>query len=110
MKRGGGRRYYRPEDLDLLRRIRDLLYEEGYTIKGVQKLLRQQGPKGLVSASADAQAGAEDAITNVTSSVSSTESPSEQPAASAPEKASQARTIKKAISDLTGLKELLQSV
>lgn len=40
MKRGGGRRYYRPEDMSLLRRIRDLLYKEGYTIKGVQKLLR----------------------------------------------------------------------
>ena len=38
LKRGGGRRYYRPEDVDLLRRIRDLLYAEGYTIKGVQRL------------------------------------------------------------------------
>jgi DNA-binding transcriptional MerR regulator len=42
MKRGGGRRYYRPEDVDLLRQIRSLLYEEGYTIKGAQKLLRGQ--------------------------------------------------------------------
>jgi len=42
MKRGGGRRYYRPEDVDLLRQIRSLLYEEGYTIKGAQKLLRAQ--------------------------------------------------------------------
>ena len=41
MKRGGGRRYYRPEDVELLRRIRSLLYDDGYTIKGVQKLLRQ---------------------------------------------------------------------
>lgn len=40
LKRGGGRRYYRPEDIDLLRAVRDLLYEEGYTIKGVQKILR----------------------------------------------------------------------
>ena len=40
MKRGGGRRYYRPEDVALLRRIQSLLYDEGYTIKGVQKLLR----------------------------------------------------------------------
>ncbi len=43
LKRGGGRRYYRPEDVALLRRIRDLLYSEGYTIKGVQKLLREGG-------------------------------------------------------------------
>lgn len=43
LKRGGGRRYYRPEDVELLRRIRELLYREGYTIKGVQKLLREGG-------------------------------------------------------------------
>ena len=42
-KRAGGRRYYRPEDVDLLRGIRGLLYSEGYTIKGVQKLLREHG-------------------------------------------------------------------
>jgi DNA-binding transcriptional MerR regulator len=43
MKRGGGRRYYRPEDVDLLRSIRGLLYDQGYTIKGVQKLIRDGG-------------------------------------------------------------------
>ena len=42
LKRGGGRRYYRPEDVDLLRQIRSLLYEQGYTIKGAQKLLKGQ--------------------------------------------------------------------
>ena len=48
LKRAGGRRYYRPEDVDLLRRIRQLLYNNGYTIKGVQKLLRDVGrrPEG----------------------------------------------------------------
>jgi DNA-binding transcriptional MerR regulator len=45
MKRGGGRRYYRPEDVALLRGIRVLLYNDGYTIRGVQKLLREQGPR-----------------------------------------------------------------
>jgi len=45
MKRGGGRRYYRPDDVILLKRIRDLLYNDGYTIKGVQKLLRDGGSK-----------------------------------------------------------------
>ena len=45
LKRGGGRRYYRPEDLLLLRRIRDLLYDDGYTINGVQKLLRRSDGK-----------------------------------------------------------------
>lgn len=43
MKRGGGRRYYRPEDMELLRGIRHLLHAQGYTIKGVQKILREQG-------------------------------------------------------------------
>jgi DNA-binding transcriptional MerR regulator len=43
LKRGGGRRYYRPNDVDLLRGVRHLLYGEGYTIRGVQRLLREQG-------------------------------------------------------------------
>ena len=43
LKRGGGRRYYRPDDIGLLRRISDLLYIQGYTIKGVQRLLREGG-------------------------------------------------------------------
>lgn len=50
LKRGGGRRYYRPEDVDLLRSIRGLLYDDGYTIKGVQKLLREGGLKAAVEA------------------------------------------------------------
>jgi len=45
MKRGGGRRYYRPDDVDLLRGIRHLLYGEGYTIRGVQRILRAHGSK-----------------------------------------------------------------
>lgn len=52
MKRGGGRRYYRPEDVELLAGIRQLLYGEGYTIKGVQRILKEQGPK-FVAAAAD---------------------------------------------------------
>ena len=52
MKRGGGRRYYRPEDLEVLRRIKSLLYDDGYTIKGAQKLLRDGG-----EAAADETAG-----------------------------------------------------
>ncbi len=46
LKRAGGRRYYRPEDIDLLRRIRSLLYKDGYTIKGAQKLLRESRGRG----------------------------------------------------------------
>src|SRR3546814_10763920 len=59
LKRGGGRRYYRPEDIDLLRRIRDLLYSEGYTIKGVQRLLREgRGKDAEAQESAPAPAAA----------------------------------------------------
>jgi DNA-binding transcriptional MerR regulator len=56
LKRGGGRRYYRPEDLALLRRIRELLYTEGYTIKGVQRLLRQSGVKAVLGGDVEVQA------------------------------------------------------
>ena len=48
MKRGGGRRYYRPDDVDLLKGIRHLLYEEGYTIRGVQRILREQGNRFVI--------------------------------------------------------------
>jgi DNA-binding transcriptional MerR regulator len=50
MKRGGGRRYYRPDDIALLRGIRHLLYGQGYTIRGVQRLLREQGVRFVQSA------------------------------------------------------------
>jgi DNA-binding transcriptional MerR regulator len=50
MKRGGGRRYYRPDDIDLLRGIRYLLYGEGYTIRGVQRILKEQGPRFVIGA------------------------------------------------------------
>ena len=49
MKRAGGRRYYRADDVNLLRGIRHLLYGEGYTIRGVQRILREQGPKFVQS-------------------------------------------------------------
>ena len=52
LKRGGGRRYYRPEDVALLKRIHNLLYTEGYTIKGVQKLLKGQGKTQIVASDA----------------------------------------------------------
>lgn len=57
LKRAGGRRYYRPEDVELLRRIRQLLYNNGYTIKGVQRLLRDLGrrPDGEGGAEADTE-------------------------------------------------------
>ena len=66
MKRSGGRRYYRPDDVDLLKGIRRLLYGEGYTIRGVQRILKEHGVKsvqGLADSSAAVAFGAiEDAI------------------------------------------------
>ena len=62
LKRGGGRRYYRPDDIALLRRISDLLYVQGYTIKGVQRLLREGGGRlsdDIPPASAAERAAAE---------------------------------------------------
>ncbi len=58
MKRGGGRRYYRPEDMELLRGIRHLLHAEGYTIKGVQKILREQGIDQVKTIARDAMEAA----------------------------------------------------
>lgn len=49
MKRGGGRRYYRPQDVDLIKGIRFMLYDQGYTIKGVQKLLKENGVQFVVA-------------------------------------------------------------
>lgn len=59
VKRAGGRRYYRPEDVDLLRGIRTLLYGEGFTIKGVQKILRDKGHRHV------AELGRSEAVTFV---------------------------------------------
>ncbi len=61
LKRAGGRRYYRPEDIERLRLIKRLLYEEGYTIKGVQKLFKEQGIQALSVAIPPAESSGETA-------------------------------------------------
>jgi DNA-binding transcriptional MerR regulator len=53
LKRGGGRRYYRPDDVELLRAIKHLLYDEGYTIKGVQRLFKEQGARAFAAKPVD---------------------------------------------------------
>jgi DNA-binding transcriptional MerR regulator len=63
MKRGGGRRYYRPEDVALLRGIRFLLYDDGYTIRGVQKILREQGPRFVMDQPPHVEEGKKSAAT-----------------------------------------------
>lgn len=65
LKRGGGRRYYRPDDIVLLRRISDLLYSQGYTIKGVQRLLREGGGRlgdDIPPPAAEERADADEAV------------------------------------------------
>jgi DNA-binding transcriptional MerR regulator len=58
MKRAGGRRFYRPSDIAVLRGVRRLLHDEGYTIKGVQRLHREEGLRRLVGAGGSEPAGA----------------------------------------------------
>jgi DNA-binding transcriptional MerR regulator len=65
LKRGGGRRYYRPEDIALLLRIRDLLYSDGYTIRGVQRLLRENGVRSVLQDTLPVQAGPDSTPNNV---------------------------------------------
>ena len=79
LKRGGGRRYYRPDDILLLRRISDLLYIQGYTIKGVQRLLREGGGQlsediPPANAAERAAAEAEQAVAPVSASLELTNS------------------------------------
>lgn len=63
MKRGGGRRYYRPEDVQLLQGIRELLYEDGLTIKGVQKVLRERGQRHVAGIGEQAELALDDVAT-----------------------------------------------
>ena len=97
LKRAGGRRYYRPEDVELLRRIRGLLYQHGYTIKGVQKLLREGGratdePVAAVQDEASPQAAV------AKSGIAATATDAEL-----------RQTIKTVIDELVELRDLLQS-
>ena len=73
LKRGGGRRYYRPEDVALLKRIHYLLYTEGYTIKGVQKLLKGQKKQEIIAGTVAAPANESDETAVAKSSVSASE-------------------------------------
>jgi DNA-binding transcriptional MerR regulator len=94
LKRGGGRRYYRPEDVDLLRNIRDLLYTEGYTIRGVQKLLREGGVRSLgesLERAAQVKSG-----------------PAPDQPAPAGLSLKQRQTLEAALSELTSLRAILQ--
>ena len=76
MKRGGNRRYYRPEDIQLLQAINRLLYTDGYTIKGVQKLIKDRGARAVIGG-----AGAPDEAPPPAADLFTSEQPAEKEAA-----------------------------
>ena len=106
LKRGGGRRYYRPEDIDLLRAIRGLLYDKGYTIKGVQKLIREGGLKladGEVVADIPGAPEAEEGSGRAEGAVAA-----DLPLFSPTMSAEQVRDVKAVVSELTDLRDRLR--
>ncbi len=102
LKRGGGRRYYRPEDVALLRKIHHLLYSEGYTIKGVQKLLKGQGKQQIIAEEMELPAANESAPAAV-------EKPKQVPPA-VPEKLSdkQRSILEAMLGDLKELRDIVR--
>lgn len=98
LKRGGGRRYYRPEDVELLRKIHSLLYKEGYTIKGVQRLL-QKSRGAAVAAPAASEAKAAPASSSAAAAADPTKSPAWV--------AAHRRELKGLLDELKALRELL---
>ena len=97
LKRGGGRRYYRPEDIALLRRIQGLLYDDGYTIKGVQRLFRE----GRVQASAK-QVKATEKVVEAVAAAPSSRGGSEAPSLGH-------EHLSEILSDLTEIRDTLRS-
>jgi DNA-binding transcriptional MerR regulator len=107
LKRGGGRRYYRPEDIDLLRAIRGLLYDKGYTIKGVQKLIREGGLKladGEVVPDMPSPTEGEEAAAGAAEATPGTDLPLFR-ATLTPD---QVRQVKAAVGELTELRDRLR--
>ena len=112
LKRGGNRRYYRPEDIELLRTIKTLLYNEGYTIKGVQKRFREQGVKSTIASVRGAQrpdmtmvAPAGEASQAEAAARSSDAAPAPQP--SAEERAARERALEALLNELRTLRQML---
>ncbi|MGQ9367273.1 MerR family transcriptional regulator [Azospirillum sp. ST 5-10] len=104
LKRGGGRRYYRPEDVELLRRIQSLLYQEGYTIKGVQRLLREH--RGTLPAVGLVPAPPPDEVDDAADAAIPGEA--EHEAADAPGLSDEVRqTIEDVVAELKALRALL---
>ncbi len=100
LKRGGGRRYYRPEDVQLISSIKELLYSQGFTIRGVQKLLKENGRfPSARSMVPDPQ---------VPTSISTLNAPSGQPSVRGGLSADKRREIEGVLNELRSLRELLR--
>lgn len=106
LKRGGGRRYYRPEDIELLKRIHTLLYSEGYTIKGVQKLLREQGKNEVLNGAGLTTAAANTDTASAPKPVAAS-SDSQRPANSGGLSGSQRQALEGMLSELKALRKLV---
>ncbi len=106
LKRGGGRRYYRPDDIQLLRRISDLLYIQGYTIKGVQRLLREGG--GQLSDNIPPATAAERAAAEAERAVvAAPEPPGPAPNSNTDEVARLRALLRHSLDELTALRAML---
>ncbi len=103
LKRGGGRRYYRPEDVILLKRIHQLLYTEGYTIKGVQKLLKEQGRSHIVAEATALQAA------NAPQSGAAARAPAPAAASQRPLDGRQRQVLEAMLAELKDLRSLVKS-
>jgi DNA-binding transcriptional MerR regulator len=106
LKRGGGRRYYRPEDVDLLRRIRQCLYLQGYTIRGVQKLLRE----GALRGDAPAPPPFEDAPSPALFVLEAPAAPPETSASPAPTRQALREALAEVRRDLLEIRALLEEL
>jgi DNA-binding transcriptional MerR regulator len=116
LKRAGGRRYYRPEDIELLRRIRELLYKHGYTIKGVQRLLKDNGLIEVPTAAPASAPAAAPAPAPIVAAAAAAPVPTPPVRASAPvgdlplfAKLPDRAAIVAAIDELEALKKLLRA-
>ena len=104
LKRGGGRRYYRPEDVDLLRGIRHLLYDDGYTIKGVQKVLRENGARHVMD---NGRGGETAASTGEGLRKTPANDQNPQPAAGNSQEAELRRALKDVLAELKEIRKLI---
>lgn len=106
VKRGGGRRYYRPDDVTLLTGIRELLYEDGLTIKGVQKIFREKGAKHVVARGAEVSGEPAPEVNGAAPAAPEAEAPAAP--APEPEAPAEAARVQSAISKLEALRDRLR--